>query len=345
MNRTPKLLGLDIGFGFTKCVDGERVVIFPSSMRRDEDTPRSASGLPADAYTIAVPDGNYRVGGNMGGPSLLEDFARRPERLFDTYGKNLALTAIAPFSEQESPLHVMVGLPFSQTPQWETALVSRLTGYHKFDLYQSDGRCARKNVHIRKVRVVPHPMGTFTSLIMDAKGRLRDSPYRESKIALVDIGFRTTDVLVLAGTRVCHRGSGTIDMGMANGIEAIAHKIYREAQSLPDLGSLLTAIRRGFIRIEEQEYNLQPLRQRTYQELSSALADRINYHLKDDWDAENVLLTGGGATDLAEYLAPLINSEVVLIEHDRDARLNNADGQLRLARHRWGATGFCGNGH
>ena len=88
-----------------------------------------------------------------------------------------------------------------------------------------------------------------------------------------------------------------------------------------------------------------PLQEATYRWLAAALADRINAFLREDWDLENVLLTGGGAADLAEDLAPLINGEAILIEHHQDPRLNNADGQLRLARHHWGTTGFCDNNH
>jgi plasmid segregation protein ParM len=343
MKRPPKLLGLDIGFGFTKCVDGERTVIFPSTMRRGIENIDGANGLTEGCYGITVADGDYRVGDDTGSPSLFEDFARRPDRLLDSYGKNLALTAIAAFSMQECPLHVVVGLPIAHAPQWETPLVDRLTGYHKIGIYQPDGRSARQNIHIRKVHVVPHPLGTFTSLIMDPNGRFQDSAYQAKKVALVDVGFRTTNVMIMTSARFVNRGSGTIDMGIANGFEAIAHKLYRETQCIPDLHRLYSAIRMGFIRIEDQEYNLKHLREETFRQLSSALADRINYSLKDDWDLENVLLTGGGASDLAEDLAPLIDNDVVLIEHDQDVRLNNAQGQLRLARHLWGATGLCTN--
>jgi len=345
MNRQPKLLGLDIGFGFTKCADGEDAVIFPSSLRRGF-TPSDSAGRPAvGGYDIAAPDGDYRVGDDTGSPSLLEDFARRPELLWDICAQYLALTAVAPFSEQECPLHLVVGLPLSQTPQWEKPLAERLTGYHKIGIYQPDGGRANKNIHIRKVRIVPHPLGTFATLILNARGYLRASPYRASKVALVDIGFRTTDVMVMTGGRLSHRGSGTIDMGMANGIEAIAAKFAQNASPPPDLQQLIGAIRRGFIRIEDQEYNLQPLREATYQRLAAALADRINHVLREDWDLENVLLTGGGAADLAEDLAPRVKGDVIMIDHHQDPRLNNADGQLRLARHGWGATGFCGNGN
>ena len=343
MNRQPKLLGLDIGFGFTKCVDGENTVIFPSSIRPGFTPPDSAGRPAAGGYDIATPEGDYRVGDDMGRASLFEDFARGPDQLLDCCGKHLALTAIAPFSEQECPLHLAIGLPLSQTPQWEEQLAKRLMGYHKIGIYQPDGRSVRKNIHIRRVRIVPHPLGTYATLIMNARGYLRASPYREGKVALVDIGFRTTDVMVMTSGRVSNRGSGTIDIGIANGIETIAATLRQTVIWSPDLQGLITAIRRGFILIEGQEYNLQRAREATYQRLASALADRINYFLREDWDLDNILLTGGGAIDLAENLAPRLKGEVVLIEHHQDPRLSNADGLLRLARHGWGATGFCGN--
>jgi len=341
MNRQPKPLGLDLGFGFTKCIDGEQTIIFQSHMNRSISRPDETAALPEGAYHIELDDGDYIVGDDTRSPSLFEDFARQPDRLIKAYGRHLVLTATAPFSDQENPLHVVIGLPVTYFQQWETTLAERLTGYHKIGVYQPDGRCTRKNIHIRKVHVVPHPLGTCTSLIMDDEGCLRDSEYSEKKIALVDIGFRTTDVMVMASARFCNRGSGTIEMGMANGFEMVARKLYRETGTVTDLNRLYKAIRMGFIRIEDQEYNLEKRRAEMVRHLSSALADRINYGLKDDWDIECVLLTGGGASDMAGDLAPLIDGEVVLIEHDQDVRLINAQGQLRLARHMWGASGFC----
>ena len=335
MNRQTKPLGLDLGFGFTKCIDGEQTVIFQSHMSRSIARPDETTTPSEGSYHIELDDGDYIVGDDTRSPSLFEDFARQPERLINAYGRNLVLTATAPFSDQENPLHVVVGLPVTYFQRWETKLAERLTGYHKIGVYQPDGRCTRKNIHIRKVHVVPHPLGTFTSLIMDDEGCLRDSEYNANKIAIVDIGFRTTDIMIILVA------SGTIEMGMANGFEMVARKLYQETGTVPDLNRLYRAIRMGFIRIGDQEYNLKKRRAEMYRHLSSTLADRINYGLKDDWDIERILLTGGGASDIASDLAPLIDGEVALIEHDQDVRLINAQGQLRLARHMWGASGFC----
>lgn len=344
MNRQPKPLGLDLGFGFTKCIDGDQAVIFQSHMRRHIADPSESAELTEGSFHIELDDGDYIVGDDTLSPSLLEYFARQPDRLIKDYGRNLVLTATAPFSDQENPLHVVVGLPVTYFQQWENALVDRLTGYHKIGVHQPGGRCVRKNIHIRKVHVVPHPLGTFTSLIMDQKGRLRASEYNDKKIALVDVGFRTTDIMVMASGRFCNRGSGTIDIGLANGFEMVARKLYQETDIVPGLNRLYRAIRMGFIRIDDQEYNLEKRCTEMVRHLSSTLADRINYGLKDDWDIERVLLTGGGAADIADELAPRIDGEVILIEHDQDVRLSNAQGQLRLARHMLGASGFCHTG-
>jgi len=341
MNRQPKPLGLDLGFGFTKCIDGDQTVIFQSHMHQSLARPGETVAPREGSYHIELDDGEFIVGDDTHSPSLFENFARQPERLINAYGRNLVLTATAPFSAQENPLHMVIGLPVTYFQQWETRLVERLTGYHKMGVYQSDGHCARKNIHIRKVHVVPHPLGTFTSLIMDNEGRFRESEYNKIKIAIVDVGFRTTDIMVMAAARFCNRGSSTIEMGLANGFEMVARKLYRETGTVPDLNRLYKAIRMGYIRVEDQEYNLENRRAEMYRHLASALADRINYGLKDDWDIERVLLTGGGAADIADDLAPLIDGEVVLIENDQDVRLSNVQGQLRLARHLWGASGFC----
>ena len=344
MNRQPKLLAIDLGFGFTKCIDGDSAVIFQSNMRRDLAHPNQSPGTPEDTHRIVLDNIDYVVGDDLLSPTLLEDFARHPDRLIDTYGRHLILTSMAPFSEQECPIHVVLGLPVANTPHWGPRMAECLSGYHKIGIYGADGYCTRKNIHIRKVHVVPHPLGTFTSLIMNENGAHRESEYHDLKIAIVDIGFRTTGIMVMEASRYCNRGSDCIEMGIANGFEMIARKLIQETGQVPDLNRLYQAIRMGFLRVEDQEYNLTNLCQDIFASLSAALADRINFALKDDWDLDRIVLTGGGSSDLAEHVAPLIQGEVVMIEHDQDSRLGNTQGQLHLARHMWGASGFCDSG-
>ncbi len=99
----------------------------------------------------------------------------------------------------------------------------------------------------------------------------------------------------------------------------------------------------GHIRIEDQTYNIERVRREAFSLLAEQLADNIGHLLAAAWDLDNLLLTGGGSRELADYIGPLLPGEVSQIENEQDARLNNAQGQLRLARALWGASGFCEN--
>ena len=69
---------------------------------------------------------------------------------------------------------------------------------------------------------------------------------------------------------------------------------------------------------------------------SASVAGRIGRMLTAEWDLDRLLLTGGGARELAEPIGPLLPGEVSLIENVQDLRLNNVQGQMHLARSRWG---------
>jgi plasmid segregation protein ParM len=273
--------------------------------------------------------------------SLLTDLARRPERLFDQYAQGLALTAASFFSEYESPLHIVVGLPLAMVQQWQDRLKARLVGFHRVGRASAAEAPVRNHIHIRKVHIVPYPLGTFVNLIMGHDGRMRKTEDGEKKIALIDVGFRTTDLMVMEAARFRQRGSATIEMGLADAWEAIARELGRQGAEMPDMAGLYRAIRMGRLRTEERTYDVAALREKAYRRLAAALADHINHRLRADWDLERLLLTGGAAVELAPNLAPLLDGEVDLIEHEQDVRLSNAQGHLNLARHMWGRSGLC----
>jgi plasmid segregation protein ParM len=236
----------------------------------------------------------------------------------------------------ESALHLVLGLPVSHWQRLKDAFVERLIGYHKVHSLQPDGSRIPKNFYIRKIHTVPHPMGTYLGMLMDANGRMRDEALKEQKIVLVDIGFGSTNVIVVERMRLSNRCSGTIDLGVGRGFEAIDRKLRQETGYVPRFDRLYQAVRMGSIRIEGQTYNLERIRAKAFGCLAEELADRIDRMMTVEWDLDRLVLTGGGARELAEAIGPLLPGEVSVIENLQDLRLNNVQGQLRLARARWG---------
>ncbi len=347
MNSRIKLIGVDLGFGFAKGFDGQRPVIIPSLLS-EHGRPDNATGSIRSEHLaglhLAVDNTEYFVGRRADCDWRSPRIPRRPDRLFGDYGKYLVLAVLAAYTEMENPMHVVIGLPVSHYQRIKTPFEERLLGYHKVAWVEVDGSRRPKNVHIRKLHTIPHPMGTYSGIIMDARGQIQADKFKDRKIAVVDIGFRTTNVIAMDRMRFSNRNSGTIELGVSHGLERIDRKLRDETGQRLSFDQLYRAVRVGHLRIEDQAYNIKRVRREAFRLLAEQLADNIAHLLAAAWDLDSLLLTGGGSRELADYLGPLLPGEVSQIENERDLRLNNAQGQLRLARALWGVSGYYENG-
>ncbi len=342
-----KLVGVDLGFGFTKGFDGRRAVIIPSILAengRPQEAYQEACAVPKDGLHLAFEDAAFFVGHRADCDWFSPQLPRRAERLFGDYGRRLVLAVLAAFTELENPLHVVIGIPVSHYQRLRDSFEARLLGYHKIAWVRPDGGRTPKNVHIRKIHTVPHPMGTYSGLIMNADGRMHADKFPDQKTVVVDIGFRTTNVITMDRMRFSNRYSGSIDLGISRGLEQIARKLEEETGRSLDFDQLYQAVRLGAIHIDMQRYTIERVRREAFSRLAEQLADNIDYRLSAAWDIDSLLLTGGGSRDLADYIGPLLPGEVAQIENELDVRLNNVQGQLRLARSIWGTSGFCEQG-
>ena len=341
-----KLIGVDIGFGFAKGFDGQQPIILPSILShhgRPEEVAGPEQGMPAVGLHMEIDGEAFYVGRRADCDWHSAQLPRQPDRLFSDYGKHLVLAVLAAYTEMENPMHVVLGLPVSYYQRLKASCEARLIGYHKLVWVERDGSRIPKNIHIRKLHLVPHPMGTYSGLIMDANGRLQSDKFQKRKIVLVDIGYRSTNVIAMDRMRFSNRYSGTIDLGISRGFERIARKLRDETGRGLTFDQLYQAVRMGHVRIKDQTYNIERVRREAFSLLAEQLADNIGHLLASAWDLDSLLLTGGGARELADYIGPLLPGEVSQIENEEDARLNNAQGQLRLARALWGSSGFCEN--
>ena len=241
MNSPNKPIGVDLGFGYTKGFDGQRSVIIQSIVAEDgrtEASPGSERRGQDQSFHILADDGAFFAGSRADCDWNASRLPRQPDRLFGEYGKRLILAVLADYTEMECPLNLVLGLPVSHFQRLREPFEERLLGYHKIRRLQPDGSRIPKNILIRKIHTVPHPMGTYLGMLMDANGQVRDDALQDQKIVLVDIGFRCTDVIVMDRMRLSNRCSGTIDLGIGRGFEALDRKLRQEAGQAPRFDQL-----------------------------------------------------------------------------------------------------------
>jgi plasmid segregation protein ParM len=341
-----QVLGIDIGFGFTKATNGQETFIFKSIFGEDSDIQFWADfgkDTPTDHIHVTIDGKSYFIGDLAEQQSSVLHFTLDQERLITDYVKVLTLTVAGMFLDKGGPINVPInvvsGLPIGFFKQNHERFNELLTGHHRVTYHSHDGQETTKELYINKVRMLPQPLGSVLNLLMDDKGKIINKALASQKIGVVDIGFRTTDFTILDRLRYVDRGSRTMETGISKGFSVIANKLREKCGISVELYRLYNPAEEGSIKLRGHGFNFAKIRDQVYTQLATSIANDIDRLWADDWDIDAIILTGGGCRDLAQYLQPLITGNIIPLDPDRDPRLNNVLGYLKYGHYVWRETG------
>jgi len=137
-------------------------------------------------------------------------------------------------------------------PSDRTVIVTGLpVGYYKAD---REG-LAKKLTEIAKdysdkciVKVVPQPLGSFFDMFFDEDGTTINDKLRTEYIGIVNIGFKTTDILAFSEMRPIMRMSTSFDTGISTAYDSIARDIYAEYGLMLEPHTIEQAVKLGYVK-------------------------------------------------------------------------------------------------
>jgi plasmid segregation protein ParM len=340
------VLGIDIGFGFTKATNGKETLIFKSLLGDAAEIHFWADfgdDAPTDHIHVTIGEKSYFIGDLAEQQSSVLQFTLDQERLLTDYVKFLTLTAVGMLLPDEAsrsdPLNVVSGLPIGYFKENHKRFNDLLIGHHSVTYHSPDGRQTDQKIIINDVRMLPQPMGTILNLVMDERGRISEKDLAQKKIGVIDIGFRTTDFAIMDRLRFLNRGSKTIDTGISKGFSVISNKLREKSSVNIEPYRLYRAAETGMIYMRGHGFSISKIRDQVYSQLAASIADEIGRLWANDWDIEVIFLSGGGSRELASFLQPLITGNVIPVNTSQDLRLNNVKGYLKYGRHIWSDAG------
>ncbi len=334
-----EIVGIDVGFGFTKAFNGRESVILKSIIGDATDIQYNASmGEEPTAANmhITLNDTAYFLGDYAERQSNIRDFTLDQEKLITDFVKVLAVAAAGLCCKSGATLNVVSGLPVGFLKRDTLKFKEMITGTHDITFHNPNGNDIAKKITIARVHVIPQPIGSIFNLIFDDKGTITDKKLAMQKLGIVDIGFKTTDFSIFDHLQYIERGSATTDSGISKCFSVISNKLKQESNINIELYRMFRFVRSGMIKIKGKEYNISNLKKRVYSHTASAIATDLNRLWEDDWDIDAILLSGGGSLELSEYLVPNINGNVIPVPRNIDPRFNNVQGYLKFGRYKWG---------
>jgi len=334
-----EIIGIDVGFGFTKAYNGSNSVIFKSILGDATDiqfNPLIGKDAATSNLHVTIDDKSYFLGNFAETQSSVRDFTLEQDKLLSDFVKILAVSAAGVCSEGDGPLNVVSGLPVGFYKRDHKKFRDAITGRHDITFHHQNGNDVTKKIHINKVHMIPQPIGSIFNRIMDDHGKLTNKELSMQKIGVIDIGFRTTDFSIFDHLKYIERSSTTMDTGISKCFSVIAKKLRDESNVNVELYRMYKFIEKGMIKIRGREYNISNLKKRVFTHAASAIASDVNRLWEDDWDIDTILLSGGGSMELAQYLQSEIQGNIIPISSSQDARLNNVYGYLKFGRYKWG---------
>jgi plasmid segregation protein ParM len=335
-----EILGIDIGFGFTKATDGKQSMVFKSVLGEATDIQVRDEMIAAPAeedkhLQVEVDGKSYFVGELAERQSNVRFFTLDQAQFISKFAKVFALAAIAQLVKGFVPVNLVTGLPIGYYQQHKDELAKLLVGEHKITLIDANGKQEEKSISINKVRVVPQPFGSLFNLMLNDLGEVGDKRLVKDKIGIIDVGFRTSDYTISDKMRYSERGSRTTDSGIARAFNVIATKLREKSGVNVELYRLYEAIDSGSIKIRGEEYDLKSLTEQVFSQLATSIANEVDRLWVDDWDIDAMVITGGGGAVLNEYLKPLLNGVIMETDPEQDMRLYNVHGYRKFGQHLW----------
>ncbi|MBW2452293.1 MAG: ParM/StbA family protein [Deltaproteobacteria bacterium] len=335
-----EVLGIDVGFGFSKATNGRESLVFKSVLGDATDIQfREAMLQNAESddehLQVEIDGKSYFVGELAERQSNVRFFTLDQAQFVGKFAKVLALAATAKLVKGFVPVNLVTGLPIGYYNKHKAELSKLLAGEHQVALIDNAGKRLEKSIKVDKVRVIPQPFGSLFNLMLNDLGELGDKRLLKDKIGIIDIGFRTSDYTVSDKMRYSERGSRTTDSGIARAFNVIATKLRENSGVNIELYRLYDAVDRGQVKIRGKVYDIQGLTEQVFGQLASTIANEVDRLWVDDWDIDYMVITGGGGAVLNKYLKPLLHGEILVTNPDLDMRLYNVHGYYKFGQHLW----------
>ena len=273
------VIGIDIGFGFTKAVKDHNTIIFKSILGEAAEIQYTEALLEEaekDEFLHVEFDGAAHFVGELAErQSNVRFFTLDQGQFVSRFARPLALTAIGRLATAHVPVNLVTGLPIGHYRQHKEEFAKMLTGKHTITIISRDGSREEKSININKVLVVPQPFGSLFDTMLTDEGKLKDKRFLQEKIGVIDVGFRTCDYTVSDKMRYSERGSRTTESGIARGFNIIASKLREKSGVNVELYRLYEAVEKGSIKIRGQEFDLKSLIEQVFKQQGKETSGKL----------------------------------------------------------------------
>lgn len=243
-------------------------------------------------------------------------------------GKDMLIMVLAALGRMglQGDVALCTGVPAALWRSDGAALGDVLAGEHHYTLNRRS-----RSVTLSDVMVLPEPLGSYFACVLGPDGTVADKGLASEPVAVVDIGYRTVDIVLVERGRIVE----DVILSSGHGLVTAFNRIYSlVASSVGVLSDGEKAeIFQSLVKATPLRLKGTSIRNGLYQKLLEArpeVADHVEADIRSALggaEYRTLLMTGGGA----EWLKDLLKPRFPGARWVEEARLANARGFYRYA--------------
>lgn len=329
MGDAPVAVGIDDGFAATKIAlrDG-RLAVIASCGRLGPSRITWVTDAQGDIAEYETDGSRYTVGAVAGESTRFEDYP--------VSGLNRAIVqhALQRAGLGGRTIHAVSGLPMSAYYHTDGAKRSAAIDAKRMNLLTpvtctNGARPAELAFHA----VIPEALAAWYDYVIDdeAAEPTLNAERASCPLAIVDIGGRTTDFVVVRDQGLVHAASGSVRVGILDVTAHVSDAVQKQFDLDAPLDERIArdALETGTVRLFGGDHDVRALVEAAKRTFIEALHNATRRKLGRGTDVDTVYFVGGGAALLADDLRDWFPHQAIAPH----AAFANARGMLKYLRY------------
>lgn len=332
------LAGVDLGYGQIKITARGENKKFLSAV----GTPVSNFGRTVaivteqeilDSLAITLNGQTYYVGRNAIVNTRNGRLTLRQGKADHEHNKVKFLTALALYTEmyqEEAEFDIVTGLPVLEFKNESAALEAMMLNNGKpFEFEMHYGNViVPKRIHIGTVKIVSQGEGAFYDFVLDNKGNIipKRAEIVGGTVMVVDIGYRTTDIVTMENGRYIEPLSDQFNKGVNTIHQEILRLIMEEFGIKKELKDLDQIVRERSFMHNTKIYNVDHIITKATIPFTEDIIENLHTISNDQLGSVNHIIFTGGGAEIVHTFAERLLKNVVESSLMNNAEFCNANG-------------------
>jgi plasmid segregation protein ParM len=207
------------------------------------------------------------------------------------------------FGNESTQTSVVSGLPASHYKTYKDDIKDLFLKTHKYAV-MNDKTLLKGSTKITQGKFIPQPFGAILDRVLDDSGQIADKQLAKQTVAVIDIGFGTSDIYVVNELQTVDRLTFSTKTAINHSHHFISNKIEENFDILLPIYAIEKIFQTGEFRNKGKVFDMSQFIQKAYYNTSAQLLAEVTNKWKTIHEIDRILLAGGGGIALSKHILP-----------------------------------------